>query len=171
MANRLNMAEISAILTLHKSEHSNRAIADLVGVDRGTVGKYVAQAEAQNPPNAPTGSPAGEGPGPLPEETTGETASSSGPSSGCEPFRQEILAKVEQGLSAVRIHQDLVEDHRDGAPSYYSVRRFVARLLRKTPLPFRRMETEPGEEAQVDFGTAAPVVGSDGKRRRPWMFR
>jgi len=30
MANQLNMAEIGAILTLHKSEHSNRAIADLL---------------------------------------------------------------------------------------------------------------------------------------------
>ena len=77
-----------------------------------------------------------------------------GPPSECEPFREEILAKIEQGLEAVRIHQDLAEDHRDSAPSYYSVRRFIARLRHKTPLPFRRMETEPGEEAQVDFGTA-----------------
>jgi hypothetical protein len=69
-------------------------------------------------------------------------------SSGCEPFRQETLAKVEQGLSAVRIHQDLVEDHRDGTPSYYSVRRFVARLLRKMPLLFRRMRTEPSEKSR-----------------------
>ena len=52
MANQLNMAEIGAILTLHKSEHSNRAIAELLEVDRGTVGKYVAQAEAQNGPRA-----------------------------------------------------------------------------------------------------------------------
>ena len=44
----------------------------------------------------------------------------------------------------MRIHQDLVEDHRDGAPSYYSVRRFIARLRQKTPLPFRRMETGAG---------------------------
>jgi transposase len=171
MANRLNMAEIGAILTLHKSEHSNRAIADLLEVDRGTVGKYVAQAEAQNRPNAPTGSEVAEGPGPAPPEGASRPSSASGPPSECEPFREQILAKVEQGLEAVRIHQDLVEDHREGAPSYYSVRRFIARLRRKTPLPFRRMETEPGEEAQVDFGTGAPVVGSDGKRRRPWMFR
>jgi IS30 family transposase len=55
MANRLTMAEIDAILTLHNSEHSNRAVADLLGVDRGTVGKYIAQSTAQNQPNAPTG--------------------------------------------------------------------------------------------------------------------
>ena len=87
-----------------------------------------------------------------------------GPRSECEPFREPILAKIEQGFLAMRIHQDLVEEHREHAPSYYSVRRFVARLMRKTPLPFRRMETVPGEEAQVDFGTGAPVRDADGRR-------
>lgn len=33
------------------------------------------------------------------------------------------------------------------------------------------MEVEPGEEAQIDFGTAAPIVSPDGKKRRPWMLR
>lgn len=51
------------------------------------------------------------------------------------------------------------------------MRRFIARLIQKTPLPFRRMETEPGEEAQVDFGTGALVRMADGKVRRPWGFR
>jgi hypothetical protein len=48
--------------------------------------------------------------------------------------------------------------------SYYSVKRFVRKLGASTPLPFRRMECEPGQEAQVDFGTGAPIVGADGKR-------
>lgn len=83
MANRLTMAEIDRILTLHTTEHSNREIADLLGINRETVGKYVAQAKAENQPNAPSGS---QGP------------SSSGPRSECEPFRDFILAKVEQGI-------------------------------------------------------------------------
>jgi hypothetical protein len=33
------------------------------------------------------------------------------------------------------------------------------------------METGPGEEGQVDFGSGAPVRSADGKVRRPWMFR
>jgi transposase len=156
MANRLTMAEIDRILTLHTTEHSNREIADLLGINRETVGKYVARAKAQNQPNAPPGSNA---------------SSLSGPASGCESFREQILAKVEQGLQARRIHLDLAEDHGESAPSYYSVRRFIARLKRKTPLPFRRIETGPGEEAQVDFGTGAPVRMADGKVRRPWVFR
>jgi transposase len=33
------------------------------------------------------------------------------------------------------------------------------------------MEVEPGEEAQIDFGTGAMIINSEGKQRRPWMFR
>lgn len=35
----------------------------------------------------------------------------------------------------------------------------------------RRMECPPGEEAQVDFGTGAPLVGPNGKRRKTHVFR
>jgi len=163
MANRLTMAKINAILTLHESEHSNREIARLLGVHRETVGKYVAGNEAQNRPNAPTGSEAvGGGGGPPPVST--------GPPSDCEPFGQLILEKIEHGLSAVRIHQDLCEEP-GFAASYHSVRRFVGRLRKKSELPFRRLETLPGEEAQVDFGTGAPIHTPQRKRRRPWIFR
>jgi len=182
MANRLTMAEIDRILTLHTTAHSNREIANLLGINRETVGKYVSRAQAQNQPNAPSGNNGG---GPSlgagqnrPDQSsvgappTGSNGSErSGPRSECEPFRKLILAKIDQGFHAKRIHQDLVEDHGESTPSYYSVRRFIARLMQKTPLPFRRMETEPGEEAQVDFGTGAMVRMADGKVRRPWIFR
>src|SRR5271168_3289432 len=111
MANQLTVAEIDAILTLHTTGHSNREIADLLGIDRETVGKYVARAKAQNRPIAPIGS-VGDGSASSPV---------SGPPSACEPFRAQILAKVAQGLEAVRIRQDLVEEHGPSAPSYYSV--------------------------------------------------
>ena len=154
MANQLSMAKINAIQTLHQSGHSNRKIAALLGVDRGTVGKY---ALAQNRPNAPTGSEAVD-------------HAPSGPPSDCEPWREIILAKLEQGLSAKRIHQDLVGEEECDV-SYWSVRRFVGKLQQKTPLPVRRIETAAGEEAQVDFGSGAPVIDAQGKRRKPWMFR
>jgi transposase len=35
----------------------------------------------------------------------------------------------------------------------------------------RRMECEAGEEVQVDFGTGAPILTPEGKRRKPWVFR
>jgi transposase len=90
--------------------------------------------------------------------------------SDSEPWREIILAKRQQGLSYTRIHYDLVQDH--GAKvSYDSVRRFVHWLECEQPLPFRRMECDPGEEAQVDFGTGATVVTPEGRRRRPHVFR
>ena len=89
--------------------------------------------------------------------------------SACEPYRQVILKKLEQGLSAQRIYQDLVGDGFDH--EYHSVRRFVARLQRTSSLPFRRMECVAGEEAQIDFGTGAWIELPEGKRRRSHVFR
>jgi transposase len=96
--------------------------------------------------------------------------SSAGRPSLCDPFREQVLAKLDQRLSAQRIWQDLVAEH--GFPgSYDSVKRFVRKMGAATPLPFRRMECAPGMEAQVDFGTGAPVIGADGKRRKTHVFR
>ena len=105
--------------------------------------------------------------GEVPAPST-NAASESG--SQCAPFRELILVKVEQGLSAQRIWQDLVDEH--GFPQqYHSVRRFVSKLTAATPLPFRRLECGPGEEVQVDFGQGGWVLTSEGKRRRPHVFR
>jgi hypothetical protein len=54
---------------------------------------------------------------------------------------------------------------------YPTVRRFVHRLKAQTPELVRRTEVLPGAEAQVDFGTGAWIVDSDGKRRRPRVLR
>ncbi len=88
----------------------------------------------------------------------------------CEPWRDIIVAKLEGGLTAQRIYQDLVSEH-GFAGKYSSVRRFARCLERSQPLPFRRMECGPGEEAQVDFGTGAPIHLADGTRRRTHVFR
>jgi transposase len=90
--------------------------------------------------------------------------------SACEPYREVILARLEQGLTAQRIWQDLVAEHGFTA-QYHSVRRYVRKLGQAIRLPFRRMECAPGEEAQVDFGQGAPVIGPDGQRKRPHAFR
>ena len=90
--------------------------------------------------------------------------------SQCEPFRPIILAKLQQGLRAQRIYQDLVTDHGFGG-KYWSVRRFVAKVGEAVPLAMRRMECAPGDEAQVDFGTGAPVVDADDHRRRTKVLR
>ena len=174
MANRLKMAKVQTILTLRSRGWSFRRIARELGVDRGAVRRHVRLAEAgapgakppsgwdvQNQPNLPTGSEDQNRPNPP----TG-----SGPLSKAEPYREVIEAKLERGLSFQRIWQDLRTEHGfDGG--YDSVKRFARRLNAATPLPFRRMECGPGEEAQVDFGTGAPIRDPDGKRRRTHVLR
>lgn len=160
MANQLKMADQQAILALVQRGWSQRRIARELDVHRDTVGRYARlargrpaddQAAAESKPaKVITGSP--------------------GTRSRCEPFREAILGKLEQGLTAQRIYQDLVAEH-GFADGYQSVQRFVRHLGASTPLPFRRMECEPGAEAQVDFGLGAPVLQSDGKRKRPYAFR
>jgi len=180
MANQLSMAEVHSIETLRKTGTSRREIARLLGLHRETVGKYVAALErravelaGQNPPNAPTGSEAVAGlagvncPRPVAVLSASRPP---GPASVCEPFREAIVAMLRQGLSATRVYQDLVREQ-GFTSKYSSVRRFVGKLCETTELPVRRLEVDPGAEAQVDFGVGAPLKDADGKVRKPWVFR
>ncbi len=88
----------------------------------------------------------------------------------CQPHAQLIQSKLDQGLSAQRIFQDL-RSEQGFTGSYHSVLRFVRRLQPRQNLPFRRMEVDPGDEVQVDFGQGAWIVDGQGKKRRPHLFR
>jgi transposase len=194
------MAEQHAITRLAEHGWSYRRIARETGVHRETVARYVALAQGELPsgPAAPEdaadslisitgcdpatagrptkpaismtgsdGSPSDHH-GPKPAISI---AGSAGRRSLCEPYRAVIMEALDQGLSAQRIWQDLRTDH-GFVESYQSVQRFVRHLRAAQPLPFRRMECEPGVEAQIDFGTGAPVIVSadpsqpNGKTRR-----
>ena len=83
-------------------------------------------------------------------------------------FHQIICNKLDHGQNARSIFQDLViEEGYNG--SYDSVKRYVRKLKKSTPDLYARIETPPGEEAQVDFGEGAPTL-KNGKYRRPWLF-
>jgi transposase len=174
---QLKVNQQQSIIALHGQGWSGRRIARELGLDRGTVGKYLAgiSKPASNPQ---TGLPAiasakvGSGePDPSKPATNPQTGSAtiSGPASLCDPWREQIEAALERGLSIQRIYQDLVAE-RQFAGSYFSVRRFVLRRVEAQELPFRRMECAPGQEVQVDFGQGAWVL-EEGKRRRPHLFR
>jgi transposase len=157
MANQLKMAEVQAILALARSGWSQRHIARQLGVDRETVGRHLrlSMQDGSKPASAPPGSTA---------------LAAGGSVSAASPWREVIVQKLEVGLTARRIYQDLYSDH-GYAGSYYSVRRLIKKLAAVAPAPFRRMECEPGAEAQVDFGRGAPIVSIDGKRKSTWVFR
>jgi hypothetical protein len=76
-----------------------------------------------------------------------------GPASSCEPYRELIALEWERGRNAMGIWQDLVDGH-GFARGYQSVRRFVRSLRGATTAEARAIiETRPGEECQVDYGT------------------
>ena len=170
MVNEVKMSVRDAILGLFRQNWSHRRIARELGVDRRTVKRYVALAERES---KCTTNPTPGSDQPVEAEFEGQDSGPPdlpGPPSKCEPFRENIFEKLDAGLSAQRIWQDLKLDH-GFAGSYQSVKRFCRRLGRKTELPFRRIEVEPGAEAQVDFGKGALVERPNGKRRRPHVLR
>lgn len=178
MANHLKLAMVNTIITLKHNGWSIRRIARELGIDRGTVRRYVRQEQLH--PKSPTQAPTGSGEisktptnAPLGSKTGVDPPNTRPPgaASKCAPFRNVIEDKVEKDLSAQRIYQDLVTEH-GYAGSYYSVRRFVKHLDGdNSVLPFRRMECAPAEEAQIDFGTGAPIVQPDGKCHRSHVLR
>ena len=91
--------------------------------------------------------------------------------STCEVYRDAIEVGLSQGRNAMAIWQDLVDVH-GFAGDYQSVKRFV-RKLRGARSPEARVviETAPGEESQVDYGTGPMVRDPDsGKYRRTRLF-
>jgi len=82
-----------------------------------------------------------------------------------------IALELSRGRNAVGIWQDLVDRH-GFAGGYQSVKRFV-RALHGASSPEARViiETRPGEECQVDYGTGPMVRDPDsGKYRRTRLF-
>ncbi len=179
--NQLKVSLQHSIITLRQHGWSFRRIARELQIRRETVSKYVRRHEAgfQNRPKCPpahrrrqnqpfrspalnrfwikTGHSARRVFGRWPAEFV------------CAVGGRSLSQAVQAGLSAQRIYQDLVGGHQF-AGSYHAVKRFVRQLRQTQPIPFVRMEVEPGAEAQVDFGQGAWVM-VDGKRKRPHLFR
>jgi transposase len=91
--------------------------------------------------------------------------------SACEPYRELIEGALSKGRNAMAIWQDLVDGH-GFSGRYASVKRFVNKLRGSTTPEARVViETAPGEEAQVDYGSGPMVRDPEsGKYRRTRLF-
>jgi len=142
MANIIKMELQQSIRTLASKGWSRRRISRELGVDRRTVGSYAEDSKCTNP-------------------QTGKK----GPASGCEPHRARIEQWYKDGLSIERIHRDLRLDY-GFSGSYHSVYRFVKTLEIDEGERVWRMECEPGQEAQIDYGTLYLPVGENLRRKK-----
>jgi len=151
MPNELKMDTRQAIIGLADQGWSQRRIARELGVHRRTVKRLVKSL--------------GDSKGAI-----SMTGNGPGRASKCEGFRAKIEAKLELGLDAKRIREDLIaEEGFEG--SYASVQRFVKALRSASPSRVWRMEVEPGEEAQIDYATMSLIEGEDGRLKRAQLLR
>ena len=87
-----------------------------------------------------------------------------------EPFADVVNKMLDNNVEVTAIWQRLREDH-GYIGGYSSVRRYVLRNRPKEPEVFCRIETQPGEEIQVDFGSAGLQRDpKTGKTRKAWVF-
>lgn len=194
MANRLKMVQKELLFTLFSQDWSIRKINIATGIHRKTITKYQDEWQSFQDQKAQTNSdcstsqtPTEKGhfssqsvpPGqnkvptdnvvhfqvpPDPQSTSDPVTSKS----KAAAFHDVIIKKLDAGQSAKSIFQDLVTQH-NYAGSYDSIKRYIRKLKNKHPKLYARIETPPGEEAQVDFGQGAPTL-KNGRYHKPWLF-
>lgn len=93
-----------------------------------------------------------------------------GPRSTVEPYRDKVAKLHEAGVEIMAIW-GLLKEQNQFTGSYEAVKRFVRRLPAPPPEAFVRVETPPGDEAQVDFGYAGLIFDPRiGRLRKAWVF-
>jgi transposase len=145
---RLAVHSIQDIIFRLRSKQSERGIARDVGHSRITIHRYRELAERKGylDPGAVL---------PDPAQLEVEFSLPCGrPSvaSSVEPYREMVEGLRANDVEMAAIHQRLIESHRYPG-SYSAVRRFVHRIEPAQPRIVVRVETPPGQQAQVDFGS------------------
>jgi len=140
----LRQAMYTTIQTLWNKGHNKSEIARLTGHDWKTIHKVVKA--IQSGKSAPEKKP-----------------------HPCilDQYHEQLLEWIEQGLTAVRMQEELL--HQGVKVGYTTVKDYVAKTKRKSNI-FIRIHTEPGDEAQVDFGYVGYTLDNHGKRRKTWVF-
>lgn len=158
--------DIRELLVHIRAGSSNRQIAQDMGIDRRTVGRYREWVKAQD---LLEGSLPALGdlltlleqtmPGHQPPQNI----------STVEPYRELVAQLVKENAEIAAIKGRLEEQDYSG--SYSAVRRFVRQIKPRPPKATVRVERKPGEEAQVDFGYAGQMLDPvTDTLRRTWAF-
>lgn len=83
-----------------------------------------------------------------------------------EPYKDTVIKLMEEGLTAVRIHQELAASGFTG--KYTAVKKYVRKIRGREV--FVRVHTPAGHEAQVDFGYVGRTKDDTGASRKTWVF-
>jgi len=163
---RLTMRDITEIIYRLRKGQSERAIAADMKRHRVTVHQYRLFAEQKGYLEPEVALPSEEQ---LLREFGTPVAPPRIPSS-VEPFAALIKNWLEDDVEMKAMHRLLCEEH-GFTGSYTAVRRFVAAHHPTIQEVFVRIETGPGEESQVDFGTVGKLFDPiTGKMRTAYCF-
>ena len=194
MSNRLKMVQKELLFSFFSQKWSNRKINKATGIHRKTISRYkkewkknqnldlqnsseniskteqkLTNEEFQNvPPDENNCPPIGVVHFEVPTDSPQDDVVIFSSRSKAARYDELIRQKIELGQSARSIYQDLVIEN-DYHDSYDSIKRYVHKLKEKSPKLYARIETPPGEEAQVDFGEGAPTL-KNGRYYKPWLF-
>lgn len=165
---RLDTMDIQHLLRRLQAGEKDRRIARALKIDRGTVAKYRTWAEAQHLLE-----------GPLPDLETlhamlkASFGDGNPPQnhSSVEAYRDVIQGLVDQGLGPRTVYEKLGE-HIGFHGSESAVYRLCVKLkAARPPEVVVRIETSPGEVAQIDFGEVRQLLDPlTGQPRRTWVF-
>ncbi len=163
---RLHMNELRELIHRFRNGEGNRPIARSMNLSKTTVKKYRRLAEQagflDSDQDLPSIHELSRVLMPLPSPRHMRST--------VEPFEDQVVDWLNQGVEMQAIWQRLRDEY-GYAGSYSSVRRFVNHRRPSEPEAFCRIETAPGEEAQVDFGGAGLRYASRmGRCCKTWMF-
>ena len=164
---RRDVLDVREMVRRWKLGETDRQVARDLGAGRHTVAKYHKVATASgwlSRSDLPT---AGEIELRL---AAAATKGRVGPPAAVEKHRALVVKLRSKGVEVMALWQILKEDH-GFTGSYTGVRRYVRRLEAKLPEAFVRVETDPGQEAQVDFGSVGLLYDpAEQQQRKAWVF-
>lgn len=169
------MVDITEIYVHWYAGRSRSEVAASLGVDRKTIGKYLAPAVAAGiTPGGP----------PMTEKDWAELIGGWFPQLADKRLRQITWPEIDKHRDYIKsllgtvtvstIHQRLRDEHGLNV-SVASLRRWVKATLpgktRRAEVTVLREEVEPGSEAQIDYGFLGQWINPrSGKRHRIWAF-
>ena len=133
----------TTIKTLFEKGYNKSQISRMLQIDRKTVRAKLKESDEE-----------------LPQKKTRPTI--------LNPYKEYIQIEVNKDIQAKRIFEDLVRDY-DYQGSYDTVKKYIHSIREKKSKVYMVLNTQPGEEAQVDFGYIG-LLNINGKKKKAWIF-